>query len=213
MAFILIAINLMLGLLAGDYNGGSAQLREKVQARELARKDRRTQPAELEKLTADLDAARLEFEPVRKRTAWHRLIGILAALVGILVQCIAVTYFIGTARWCKEVVEAYGFEQDFVGRSASLKRKAFPWSLLGILTLLGIVSLGAAADPATLRSTTADWVVPHFWAAMLGTAVVVYCLIQQADKIHQNNGLVREITDAVTAERQRRGLDTAPAAT
>lgn len=203
----------MLGLLAGDYNGGSAKLREKVRASRQASKDRRTPPAELDRLAAELDAARAEFEPVRKRTAWHRLVGILAALVGILVQCVAVTYFIGTARWCKEVVEAYGFEQDFIARSAKLKRRAFPWSLLGILTLLGIVSLGAAADPATLRSTTADWVVPHFWAAMLGTAVVVYCLIQQAGKIHQNNGLVREITTAVADERARRGLDTTPAAT
>ena len=211
MAFVLIVFNLMLGLLAGDYNVGSAALREKVKARQQASIDRRTEPAVLDALSTELDAAKQAFEPTRKRTAWHRLVGILAALVGILVQCIAVTYFIGTARWCKEVVEAYGFEQDLIARSAALKRQAFPWSLVGILTLLGIVALGAAADPATLRATTADWVVPHFWAAMLGTGVVAFCLLQQVGKIHQNNGLVREITEKVTSERARRGLDAAVA--
>ncbi len=203
----LIVANLMLGLLAGDYNTGSAELREIAQRREAARTDRRTTPSELERLTVEMDTARAEFEPVRNLTAWHRLIGVLAALVGILVQCIAVTYFIGTARWCREVVEAYGFDEDFVRRSADLKRREFPWSLIGIVTLLTIVTFGAAADPATLRATTGDWVVPHFWAAMLGTAVVLTCLVQQASKIAENNGLVREVTAAVATERARRGLD------
>lgn len=210
-AVTLIVINLFLGLMAGDYNEGSAQLRRHVEKREMAKNDRRTPPAEVDKLTAEMDAARAEFEPVRKRTAWHRLLGILAALVGVLVQCIAVTYFIGTARWCKEVVEAYSFDPEYVRRSAKIKSRCFPWSLLGIITIVVIVTFGAAADPATLRSTTARWVVPHFWAAMLGTGLVVYCLYQQAVRIQTNNGLVNEITEAVRVEREKRGLDNAPA--
>ena len=206
-AVVLIIGNLFLGLVAGDYNGGSARLRKHVERWELARRNRATDPAELVQLTAAMDAAKADFEPVRTRTAWHRLVGLLAALVGVLVQCIAVTYFIGTSRWCKEVVEAYGFQQDYLQRAAALKRNAFPWSLLGIVTIMTIVALGAAADPATYRTTTARWVIPHFWAAMLGTGVVAFCLIQQATKIHANLGLVTDVTAAVREERLRRGLD------
>jgi hypothetical protein len=104
-------------------------------------------------------------------------------------------------------VEAYSFDQAFVRRSAALKRRTFPFSLVGVLTILAIVTLGAAADPATLRETTYLWVTPHLWAAMVGTAVVVYCLSRQAVNIQTNNSIVNEVTAAVRAERQRRGLD------
>lgn len=204
----LIVANLFLGLLGGDYNALSSELRQSVQQWEIARQSKQTSSAELERLTTEMDAAKAAFDPLRGRTTWHRMLGVLAALVGVLVQCIAVTYFIGTSRWCKEVVEAYEFDEGFVQRSSRLKRRAFPWSLLGILTILAIVSFGAAADPATLRATTARWVTPHLWMAMLGTGIVGYCLYQQATRIHANNGLVAEITHAVRVERERRGLDT-----
>ena len=40
-------------------------------------------------------------EPLQRRATWHRLFGILAALVALLVNSISVTYFIGTSRWCQ----------------------------------------------------------------------------------------------------------------
>lgn len=40
----------------------------------------------------------------------HRLSGVLAALVVVLVNSMAVTYFVGTSRWVREVVETYGLE-------------------------------------------------------------------------------------------------------
>ena len=206
-AVVLIAANLFLGLVGGDYNIGSAQLRKRVEQWNDARNNRHSAPAEVQRLAAELDAAKKSFAPVQRRTTLHRLLGMLAALVGILVQCIAVTYFIGTSRWCKEVVEAYGFDQEFLQRAATLKRRTFCWALVGVTTIVVIVAFGAAADPATLRSTTADWVVPHFWAAMLGTGIVAFCMLQQGTRIHTNLRLVHEITTAVRNERSRRGLD------
>ena len=34
----------------------------------------------------------------------HTLLGLLISVMGVLVNCLSVTYFIGTGRWCKEVV-------------------------------------------------------------------------------------------------------------
>ena len=134
------------------------------------------------------------------------LLGVFAALVAILVQSIVVTYFIGTGRWCKEVVETYGLSADFVNRAARLKRRAFPWSLLGMMALLCIVTFGAAADPATLRANTAAWVRPHLIVAMGGTAFVAACLYMQANSLQANVDLINEILGEVRVERERRGL-------
>ena len=81
----------------------------------------------------------------------HRLTGVLTALVVVLVNSLTVTYFIGTGRWCREVVEVYGLDQAFVTRSAKLKRSAFPFAMAGMLAIVAIVALGGAADPAAGR--------------------------------------------------------------
>jgi hypothetical protein len=78
----------------------------------------------------------------------HRLTGVLTALVVVLVNSLTVTYFIGTGRWCREVVEVYGLDQAFVTRSAKLTRSAFPFAMAGMLAIVAIVALGGAADPA-----------------------------------------------------------------
>jgi hypothetical protein len=63
----------------------------------------------------------------------HRLSGVLAALLVVLVNSMAVTYFIGTGRWCREVVETYGLDPAYIDRSRTLKRRAFPFALLAML--------------------------------------------------------------------------------
>ena len=66
----------------------------------------------------------------------HMLTGTAAALGVVLVHSIAVTYFVGTSRWCKEVTETYKLDNKPVRRSAQLKRKTFPWCVLGMLTVV-----------------------------------------------------------------------------
>src|SRR4051812_22167611 len=78
---------------------------------------------------------------------FHRLTGLAAALAVLFVECIVITYFIGTSRWCKEVVETYQLDTAAVAESNRLKRRTFPWSLLGMLTVVAIGALGGAADP------------------------------------------------------------------
>jgi hypothetical protein len=86
----------------------------------------------------------------------HRLSGVLAALVVVLVNSMAVTYFVGTSRWVREVVETYGLDAGLVTRSRRLKRSAFPFAVAGMLAVVGIVALGGAADPATGRRCRAS---------------------------------------------------------
>src|SRR3989337_2072811 len=74
----------------------------------------------------------------------HRLTGVAAALVVVLVNSIVVTYFIGTSRWCKEVSETYGLDRALVHRGTQLKRRTFPWAVMGMLTVVGLIALGGA---------------------------------------------------------------------
>src|SRR3954465_11561386 len=78
---------------------------------------------------------------------FHRLTGVAAALAVVFVECIVITYFIGTSRWCKEVVDTYQLDRSNIAESNRLKRRTFPWALIGILTVVGIIALGGAADP------------------------------------------------------------------
>ena len=91
----------------------------------------------------------------------HRLSGVLAALSVVLVNSLTVTYFIGTGRWCREVVDAYGLDQALVARSNRIKRSVFPFALAGMLAVVAIVALGGAADPAAGRKGSREWVTPH----------------------------------------------------
>lgn len=86
----------------------------------------------------------------------HRLSGVLAALMVVLVNSMAVTYFVGTSRWVREVVETYGLDAALVDRSRRLKRRAFPFAVAGMLAVVGIVALGVppTRPPAGRRAAT-----------------------------------------------------------
>lgn len=137
----------------------------------------------------------------------HRLSGVLAALVVVLVNSMAVTYFIGTGRWCREVVETYGLDSTFIARSRLLKRRAFPLSLLGMLAVVGIVALGGAADPATGRAGSAAWVVPHLVGGIGLAGVIAWCFSAQVPGIRRQQELIGDVMAAVRSERVARGLE------
>src|SRR5260221_8345580 len=103
----------------------------------------------------------------------HRLAGVGAGLIVVLVNSIVVTYFIGTSRWCKEVVETYSLDVELLRRSTRLKRRTFPWAVMAMLAVVGMIALGGAADPGTGLPGTANWVLPHFIGALVGLAFVI----------------------------------------
>ena len=144
--------------------------------------------------------AAANFEPVASRALVHRMLGIVASLVVILVNSISVTYFIGTSRWCREVVDAYRLDPALAKHSALLKRKTFPWSLLGILVMLGVAAVGAACDPGTgyLRP---QWVTPHVVTAIGGTMFIAVAFFYQVRGIAANYRLIEEILEQVRTMR------------
>ncbi len=140
----------------------------------------------------------------------HRLSGVLAALVVVLVNSMSVTYFIGTGRWCREVVETYGLPVEFIGRSKRIKRASFPFALIGMLSVVAIVALGGAADPAAGRPGSEDWVTPHLLGGIGLAGVIAACFQAQRSRIRQQQSLIAELVSAVREIRQSRGLEVEP---
>jgi hypothetical protein len=137
----------------------------------------------------------------------HRLSGVLAALLVVLVNSMAVTYFIGTGRWCREVVETYGLDPAYIDRSRALKRRAFPFALLAMLAVVAIVALGGAADPASGRPGTQDWVTPHLVGAVTLVAAIAWLFQLQLPNMRRQHELIEDVLGEVRAVRNARGLD------
>jgi hypothetical protein len=141
----------------------------------------------------------------------HFLLGVLSALVVVLVNSIGVTYFIGTSRWCKEVVETYKLDRNLVARSTQLKRRAFPWALCGMLTIVGVISLGAASDPVTKAATGIEdislWRDFHFAAALAGAAIIGWSYFMLWTKINANQAIIADVMHEVKQVRDERGLE------
>lgn len=137
----------------------------------------------------------------------HMLTGTAAALAIVLVHSIVVTYFVGTSRWCKEVTETYRLDSGPLVRSTKLKRKTFPWCVVGMLTVVVVGALGAASDPGTGRANTASMSSVHFVGAFMGLALVCWTYFRAWQNIVENQTVIGEIVSMVQSIRQERGLD------
>lgn len=141
----------------------------------------------------------------------HRLAGVSAGLVVLLINSIVVTYFIGTHRWSREVSETYHLDPEFVQRSARLKRGTFPYSLLSMLTIVGVVALGGAADPGATRQLAPvagiSWATLHLMGALGGLAVILFSALMQWLNIHGQREVIAQIMAEVRRIRLERGLD------
>jgi hypothetical protein len=163
-------------------------------------------------LAAGLSIGELHQLPVSDdklhRATVHRLTGMAAALAVVLVESIIVTYFIGTSRWCKEVVDTYQFDPELVQKSNRLKRRTFPWALAGMLSVVGVSALGAAADPAASgvleRQSWTDW---HLIAALVGVALVGWTYLVAWNNVVANQAIIEQLVAKVRCVREERGLD------
>ena len=142
----------------------------------------------------------------------HMLTGLAAALAVVFVHSIVITYFVGTSRWCKEVTETYRLDPAALVRSNQLKRRTFPWSVLGMLTVVVVGALGAASDPGTGRPDTASMANVHLAAAFAGLALVGWTYLRAWSNILDNQAVIQKILDDVQQIRRERGLDTDPLA-
>lgn len=135
------------------------------------------------------------------------LVGTAAALAVVLVESIAVTYFVGTSRWCKEVTETYRLAPDNLAESTRLKRRTFPLCVVGMLTVVGVAALGAASDPGTGRPDTASMASVHLAAALGGVALVAWTYYRVWLNIAENQLVIERIVAEVGRIRAERGLD------
>lgn len=209
-ALTLLIANLAIGYATGDY-GGSA--REMVFAKRHLDELQRSSNAsadEIDSAREELTAVSKQFQPLKTWTGFHILFGIGAALVTILVNSIAVTYFIGTSRWCKEVVDTYRLDQELADRSTRLKRRTFPWSLLSILLIIGHVALGAASDPSANFSGAEQCLPAHQIMAWIVVFGVGWSLLVQVGNVGANYEIIEEILRQVREIRKQRGLDLKP---
>jgi hypothetical protein len=154
-------------------------------------------------------------QPAPETLGWatvHRLTGIAAALSVVFVESVIVTYFIGTSRWCREVVETYRFDPSSVQMSNQLKRKTFPWALAGMLAVVGVIALGGAADPATGRPDTQTWTNWHLFGALSGIALIAWTFVVAWINIAANHAIIEGLVAEVARIRGERGLtERAPA--
>jgi hypothetical protein len=142
----------------------------------------------------------------------HRLTGIAAALGVVFVESVVATYFIGTSRWCKEVSETYRLDAGRVQKSNRLKRRAIAVAVVGMLTVVGIIALGGAADPATGRPHTQFWTIYHMSAAMIGFAIIAWTYFVAWQYVWQQNAIIQEIVAEVGKIRREKGLEPLTAA-
>jgi hypothetical protein len=149
--------------------------------------------------------------PTHETLHWatlHRLTGVAAALMVVFVESVVATYFIGTSRWCKEVVETYQLDPTIVRSSNRLKRRTFPWALVGMLTVVGIISLGAAADPGAIFGPKAKaWENWHLIGAFAGIGLVAWTYLVAWNNIVANHAIITGLVAEVARFRQDRGMD------
>ena len=147
-----------------------------------------------------------ELIPIQRLGDMRFLSLVAVALLVILVFSISITYFIGTSRWCKEVVQVYGLDQQFVARSRLFKRQSFPWALGGIVVMLLVASLGGKVNPSFRPDDAARWTVWYQFVAGLGTIVIGLCSYKQSWCLSANYKIIQEIVEKVHRVREAHGV-------
>jgi hypothetical protein len=156
----------------------------------------------------DLYADPLPSEATQRWATVHRLTGLSAALVVVLVESIVVTYFIGTSRWCKEVVETYKLDLALMQKSTQLKRRTFPWALMGMLVVVVVIALGGASDPATGQPNTKAWADWHLFGAIGGILLILWTYVVSWNNVVANHQIIQTVVDEVARIREKHGLET-----
>jgi hypothetical protein len=216
-AVLLLAANFVAGLWIGDFNKVAHRKMRAQSHYNTLRAQRNVRsgtpsPATaqaVEQSRTEVTAAEAELAGPMQRMVFHMLLGTTAALATILVNSVAITYFVGTSRWCKEVVVAYELPSELAERMAALKRRTFRWALVAIFAIILVVGLGAASDPrgANFRNSAA-LVGPHYLAAMVSLALIVLSFWKQYQIIQENFHLLDSVMGGVREARARRGLPT-----
>jgi hypothetical protein len=209
-AMLLLVANVFVGLSGGDYNAAAHAYYS--QGEELRRlQNDPSAGLELAAATArhdELRAAAKELQPLMTR---HMLLGILAALMTLLACSVSITYFVGTSRWFKEVVDTYKLDHSYVSLSQQTKRQSFRWSVIGAISILIVVGLGAASEPTWANAQHSQgYVLPHYFAALGAIVLLMISFTAQYISLAANATLIESVMSDVRRIRQKRGLAVEP---
>jgi len=202
-AVSLLIANFGVGIWVGDLNGVADRMQHEAQQYKVARGN--GEQGAIDDARESMLAASAELTPIKKRHGIHFLLGVLSALVCVLVNGIAMTYFIGSSKWCSEVVDTYSLDLSYLRKSRTLKRRAYPWTISGVAAIVAIVAFGAASDPATQIESSASWVTPHMIVAIVGTMWLIVSFLNQAGLIGAHYDVINEIVAAVEVRRAEIG--------
>lgn len=210
-AMLLLIANLFVGLSGGDYNAAAHAYY--TQGEDLKRLEQENAPeATIAAATAQHEQLRAKALELRPQMSQHMLLGILAALMTLLACSVSITYFVGTSRWFKEVVDTYKLEQHYVDISQQTKRRAFRWSVLGSVAILVVVGLGAAAEPTWANARhSQEYVLLHYVAALAAIGLLLVSFVAQYVSLASNATLIESVMNDVRRIRQARGLAVEPA--
>jgi hypothetical protein len=141
----------------------------------------------------------------------HFMLGVGVGIAVVLVNSLVMTYFIGTSRWCKEVVETYGLDRGFIASSNRAKRAAFPYALANILIILAVLVLGGAADPSTNVKLSSpgglSWAQWHLVGSVTAVFAIATGYVALWRAVGENQRIVDGIMTEVHRIRRERGLE------
>ncbi|GIW93136.1 MAG: hypothetical protein KatS3mg110_1177 [Pirellulaceae bacterium] len=193
LALVLIGINLVLGFAIGPLHEAARRYVEAQRALQRVQVAAQVDRQERERAEEAVQQASGDYRPIRARYGLHMLVGIAAALVAVLVNSISITYFVGTSRWCREVIEAYGLSDEFLRRSQRLKRRAFAWAVSAMLLVVLLVALGGASDPAANLSSGDAFVFWHRIVAIITFLFMAWSFWAQLGLITANHSVIEEV--------------------
>jgi len=124
----------------------------------------------------------------------HFVVGLLSALAVLLIHCLAITYFLGTGRWVKEVCLAYGLpDERWPRQTREIKRRNTPYAILAMLITIATAAAGAGRQ-------NFDWPA-WLHAALAGTTLLVNVVVWGIE--YRNMKTNVRILDEVYAEVDR----------
>ncbi|HET6884397.1 MAG TPA: hypothetical protein VFI31_29865 [Pirellulales bacterium] len=146
-------------------------------------------------------------------SSWYRshfMVGVGVGLAVVLVNSLVMTWFIGTSRWCKEVADTYSLDRDIVASSNRIKRGAFPYALAHMLIIVGVLSLGAAADPSGNLKVAPpgglSWAQWHLISAVGAVLAIAAGSVVEWRALRENQQLIQRVKAEADAKRRAKGL-------
>ena len=211
LSLVLLAANFLVGLWIGDFNTPAREYREAFRRYEDLRRSRDASSGDIAQAKQAVQEAEARIAKPRDRKVIHFYLGVASSLLAMLVCSITITYFVGTSRWCREVVETYKLPSELAERSAALKRRTFPWAMMAMLTIIGVAALGGLSDPSTpvsqqnphLPALMVQW---HYLAAIGGMLLVAWSFWVQHLRIAEHYEVIQSILDEVQRVRREKGL-------